>query len=62
MHGKKSCCTRIRAAEKKELWGLTVTFHLVNFYDSCAGLAGVQLILPAGFTRPPPAENALAKL
>ena len=42
--------------------GLIFTLHLVNFYDPCAGLAGIELILPAGIARPAPTENALAKL
>ena len=41
--------------------GLIFTLHLVNFYDPCAGLTGIILILPAGITCPAPTENALAE-
>jgi len=34
----------------------------VNFYDPCAGLTGIILILPAGIACPAPAKNALAEL
>jgi hypothetical protein len=46
---------------KKVLWGLIVTLQGMNFYDTCAGFAGIILILPAGITRPAPAENTLAE-
>jgi hypothetical protein len=41
--------------------GLIFTLHLVNFYDPCAGIAGIILIHPAGITCPTPTENALAE-
>ena len=52
----------MRSAEKKVLPGLIITVHLVNFYDPCAGLTGIILILPAGIACPAPAKNALAEL
>jgi len=39
---------------KKSMVGLIFTLHLVNFYDPCAGLAGIILILPAGIACPAP--------
>jgi hypothetical protein len=46
---------------KKGLPGLIISLHLVNFYDSCAGLTGIKIILPASLARPAPAENTLAQ-
>jgi len=46
---------------KKSMTGLIFFFHLVNFYDPCAGLAGIELILPTGIACPAPTENALAE-
>ena len=43
------------------MMGLIFTLHLVHFYDPCTGLAGIELILPAGIARPAPTENALAE-
>ena len=47
---------------KKGLPGLIISLHLVNFYDSCTGLAGIKIILPTSLTRPAPAEDALPEL
>jgi hypothetical protein len=51
-----------RSVTGKSSKKLVFILHLVNFYDSCTGFAGIKLILPTGIACPAPAENALPEL
>ena len=62
VEGKCAGIPAIRTVRKKGVRGLFLPLDRVNFYDPATGLTGIILILPAGFARPAPAENALAEL
>jgi len=51
-----------KADGKNEGRVLSFPFEHVDFYEAGAGLTGIILVLPAGLTRPAPAEHALAQL
>jgi len=58
---EKYCRNGIPVIMKKVLRELIITLHGVDFYDPCTGLAGIELVLPAGIARPAPAEDTLAE-